>query len=158
MIIKERELAIGIIDFFEGLLADYDIDIDNEEKREYRRDMENEDLTEDEMCMAIIFGSDYYSMEDYIAGLLENTDMNCVKTETPGKSANTLLESIIGCLEGLLKDYDLVIDTDERAEYVNSLSEEEKSQAPRLYGSVRSKLINDIYCFLKRDGLEKQHA
>ena len=59
---KARNLAIKIIDLFEELLAEYDIQIPNDER-------------EGEEYEACIYGSDYYALEDNITELLcENID------------------------------------------------------------------------------------
>lgn len=65
---KTRELAIEIIELFEGLLDEHGIDIPSED-----RDMEMEDMTPEEIeeaGFAHIYGSDYYHLEDAIVELL----------------------------------------------------------------------------------------
>ena len=65
---KKRELAISIINLFESLLDEYEIDIPSED-----RDMEMKDMTPEEIedaGFAHIYGSDYYALEDAIVELL----------------------------------------------------------------------------------------
>jgi hypothetical protein len=65
---KTRELAIEIIELFEGLLDEHGIDIPSED-----RDMEMEDMTPEEIeeaGFAHIYGDAYYYLEDAIVELL----------------------------------------------------------------------------------------
>jgi hypothetical protein len=59
---KERELAGEILDVFEDFLADKNINIPNKERDEYECD-------EDEK--AILFGSEYYWLEDKITEMIK---------------------------------------------------------------------------------------
>lgn len=76
---KSRQLAIDIIDIFEGLLAEYDIYIPDEDREEY--DEDDEDYDEDECEEACIYGSTYYELEDEITKLLDRRIFNkeCVE-------------------------------------------------------------------------------
>lgn len=56
---KERELAIKIISIFEDYLADNNVKIKNTEK-------------EGNDGESIIYGTDYYNLEDTITEILEN--------------------------------------------------------------------------------------
>lgn len=61
---KERELAIQIIDLFENLLDEYQLDIPSKD-----RDNEIESMTEEEIaevCFSHLYGDDYYFLEDEI--------------------------------------------------------------------------------------------
>ena len=63
MVEKERELACNIVDVFEDFLSDKGIEIPNKERDEYEADEDTE--------KAILFGSDYYSLEDEVTDLLK---------------------------------------------------------------------------------------
>ena len=59
---EERELACNIMDIFEDFLQGKNIEIPNKERDEYETDEETE--------KCILFGSEYYSMEDEITEMI----------------------------------------------------------------------------------------
>lgn len=60
---KEREIAIRILQEFEGFLEENNVSIPNEEREEAIKEG-NEDT-------AILYGSDYYFLEDKITEILK---------------------------------------------------------------------------------------
>ena len=56
---KEREIAAAIVDEFESFLAEKGIDIPNPDK------VNSE-------CPAILYGEDYYSLEDKVTDIIKN--------------------------------------------------------------------------------------
>jgi hypothetical protein len=63
---KERYMACEILEVFEDFLARKGIEIPNKERDEYY-----EDNPEDKEEKAILFGGEYYSLEDEVTELLE---------------------------------------------------------------------------------------
>ncbi len=63
---KERLIAIQILEMFEDYLQDKGVKIPNKERDEYETDKDTE--------TAILFGSDWYSLEDEITDILENEE------------------------------------------------------------------------------------
>ena len=59
---KERELACNLLSEFEDFLAQHNVKIPNEERDEY-------ESPEDEK--AILFGSQYYSLEDKLEEMIK---------------------------------------------------------------------------------------
>ena len=64
---KSREIAIQICELVENLLDEYNVIINEEERKKYMEDM-NEDEKEE---IARLFGSAYYSLEDSITEIIE---------------------------------------------------------------------------------------
>ena len=62
-----REVAIEILDEFEDFLQEKGIEIINRERDEYEADEGTE--------KAILFGSEYYALEDKIADILKKHGM-----------------------------------------------------------------------------------
>ncbi len=60
---EEKEKAIEILGIFEDYLEGKGVKIPNEERNEYGQDKETE--------LAILFGSDYYFLEDKIISILK---------------------------------------------------------------------------------------
>lgn len=60
---KAREIACEILDIFEDFLQVKNIKIPNKERDEYESDKDTE--------KAILFGSEYYSLEDEITELIK---------------------------------------------------------------------------------------
>ncbi len=67
---KERELASTILDEFEEFLVGHDIKIPNKERDEY-------ESPEDEK--AILFGSEYYSLEDTLTEMIKKYKLRIFK-------------------------------------------------------------------------------
>lgn len=63
---KERYMACEILEIFEDFLASKGIEIPNKERDEYY-----EDNPEDKEEGAILFGSEYYSLEDEVTELIK---------------------------------------------------------------------------------------
>lgn len=61
---KERELACEILQIFEGFLEEKEIKIPNPERDEYKADKDTE--------KAILFGSDFYTLEEAITQLIKS--------------------------------------------------------------------------------------
>lgn len=64
---KAREVAIEICGLFEGLLDEYDLTIETEERNDYMEDMDDDEKEE----VARLFGEVYYSLEDEITAIIE---------------------------------------------------------------------------------------
>lgn len=64
---KAREVAIEICGLFEGLLDEYDLTIETEERNDYIEDMDDDEKEE----VARLFGEVYYSLEDEITVIIE---------------------------------------------------------------------------------------
>lgn len=60
---KAREIACEILDVFEDFLQAKNIKIENKERDEYETDEDTE--------ASILFGSEYYSLEDEITELIK---------------------------------------------------------------------------------------
>ena len=71
---KNRELASSIIDLFEDLLDQYEIDIPSEDRDFEIKDMSPEEVKE--AGFSHIYGSDYYYLEDAITEILSNYNRN----------------------------------------------------------------------------------
>ncbi len=67
---KERELACTILDEFEDFLAGHDVKIPNKERDEY-------ECPEDEK--AILFGSEYYSLEENLTEMIKKFKLRLFK-------------------------------------------------------------------------------
>lgn len=61
---KERELAIEILQIFEDFLEEKEIKIPNPERDEYKADKDTK--------KAILFGSDFYTLEEAITQLIKS--------------------------------------------------------------------------------------
>ncbi len=64
MVNKEREIAINILAEFEDFLNVHNVKIPNKEREVYDCDEDTEP--------AILFGSDYYILEDKITEIIKN--------------------------------------------------------------------------------------
>jgi len=63
---KERYMACHILEIFEDFLAEKGIEIPNKERDEYYKDN-----PEDKEEGAILFGGEYYHLEDEVTELIE---------------------------------------------------------------------------------------
>ena len=62
----KKELAISILDLFENFLERKGVDIPNVDRDEYEE--------ESQMEAAILFGSDYYGLEDGVMNILSTVE------------------------------------------------------------------------------------
>jgi len=61
---EQRQIAIEILEKFEDFLSEKNIEIPNKERDEYKKDGDTE--------TAILFGTDYYLLEDEITDIIKN--------------------------------------------------------------------------------------
>ena len=72
---KSRELAINIIELFEGLLDKYNIDIPSEDRNTELEFIKEDGMIDEEIKetnLSHIYGTEYFDLEDSIAELIEN--------------------------------------------------------------------------------------
>lgn len=64
---KAREAAIKICALFEGILDEYDLTVETQERKDYMEDMDEDEKAE----VARLFGVEYYTLEDSITEIIE---------------------------------------------------------------------------------------